>query len=227
MTKYYLILLILALLGCNRTKIETKKNIGTGQLIPIDFKDSIFKDFQVSIKDTNLLSGWSIKYFVKDDSTKYKDLHIEWSKGQNKGYWTGESMFEVRDMFIPQVCGENSTCIFMTHACASECSAILVLRKDSSLTYKDYLDVKDFSIKYNQILYVTDQTKDDSLLQVALVDLKRNKEHLINFNHRCQGVFKTSYIDTVIFGFDKSIIRANFDNENGDKKIKEQREIKL
>ena len=227
MRRYYIIILILAFLGCNHSMINTKKNIGTGLLIPIDFNDSIFKDFKMSIKDTNLISGWSIKYLVKDDSTKYKDLYITWSKDHYKGTWIGKSMFELRDMFIPQFEGEDSTCIYMTHACGTDCSGVLILQKENNPMYTDYLSVESFSIKTSQILYITDKSNNDSVLQVALVDLKKKKEHLINFNYRCTGVFKTSYIDTVIFGFNKTIIRANFDDKNLAKKIKEQREIKL
>jgi hypothetical protein len=227
MIRYYIILLILAFLGCTHSMTNTKKNIGTGLLIPIDFNDSIFKDFKMSIKDTNLISGWSIKYFVKDDSTKYKDLYIEWSKGNYKGNWFGKSIFELRDMFIPQFEGEDSTCIYMTHACATDCSGVLILRKENHPTYIDYLSVVSFDILKSQILYVTDKSNDYSVLQIALADLKKKKEHLINFNHKCTGVFKSSYIDTVIFGFDKTIIRANFESKNFTKKIKEQREIKL
>ena len=219
----------MSLIGCNQSKIkkESSHYIGTGKLIPINFKDSIFNGWQVWIKDTLLKSGWYIQYLVKDDFSKYKDLYVQWTKDSKKGLVRFESVLESNGVSIPTFEGENDKNIFMTHACSSTCSALLILRKDSIPSYIDYHDIVNYSLKYGQILYVTDKTNDDSLYQISLVDLFKNQEHILDFKYKCSGVFKASYIDTVIFGLKRTIIKATFDDESGEHKIKEQREIKL
>jgi hypothetical protein len=230
MKKYSIIIaLILSLIGCNQSEIKTKSShyIGTLKLMPININDSIFKGRQVWFKDTLLKSGWNIQYLVKDDSRKYKDLYIQWTKDSKKGLVRFESVLELNGVSIPTFEGENDKNIFMIHACSSTCRALLILRKDSIPSYTDYLDIVDYSLKFGQILYITNKTNDDSLLQVSLVDLNKKQEYIIDFKYKCSGVFKSSYIDTVIFGLKKSIIKGNFDDESGEHKIKEQREIKL
>lgn len=215
MSRFVIIILILSFPGCNHTHPGIKKNIGTGKLIPIDFTDTRLSGLNPWIKDTTLLSGWSIKYFIKDDTTKYRDLYVEWSNGNKKGIWAATSVSGLHAMSIPQYVGENRKCIFMTHVCAKDCSSILVLRKDSIPVSFDYKDVVKYSIKYGKLVYVTDTSyQQDTVLEVSLVDLYKKDENIVRFNHACPAVYKPAYIDTVIFGFNKSVIKAKFiDND--------------
>ena len=210
----------------DNSKALIKNYHGTNKLISIDFNDPEYKDWSVWIKDTVLKSGWFIKYLVKDDSSKYNDLYIEWSNGILVGSYKLEHILESNGASIPFYEGESSKCIFLTHECGSTCSGLLILQKNSSLSFKEYFYVVDYSIPFGQILYLPKRNfLSDSLLEVSLVDLNREKEYFVEFNFRCQDSFKYSCIDSIIFGETKSKIIAKF-KEDGKEKIV-QRDIDL
>src|SRR5688500_7355519 len=156
---FLLIMAILIIAGCSQTttketsKLHNKLVSGTGDLIPIDFSDTNYVDVESYAVDTITADGWSIRYLVKDDSTRYKDLYIVCSKGTEKAIHRAEDVLEFRRYFIPEFEAETKTNIYFTHGCATDCSAILVFDKDSAVRFTDYLQIVKYDIKLGQVLY--------------------------------------------------------------------------
>lgn len=217
--------------SCNHSneKSQVQENF-SGQLVRIDLNDSNFSDLNLHSADTLTQNGWSIKYLIKNDSTKYNDIYIEWSKGNIKGIYKAESVLQFRRYFIPQYVGENDNYLFLKHGCATDCSGILVLSKDSTFS-QDYIRVIDYNIPNGQVVYVTEVgTKDDSPFQVAVVDLPKHLEHLAQFKNLCMyASHKESCIDTIVFKKDLVSIKATLtiDNSFRNKEVSEELKISL
>jgi hypothetical protein len=162
-------------------------------------------------KDTVTKDGWSIKYFVKNDSTRYDDIYIQCRKGSLTGIFRGEDFLQYRLYFIPKFVKETNSHIYFTHGCATDCWAILTFSKDNASRYNDYISVVDYNLDFEQILYVTNRCyeNEDKIYDLVLVDLKNNKTHNITYNNICSCVFKESCVDTVIFGKKQVIIKTD------------------
>jgi hypothetical protein len=230
----FFICYLLASIGCKddkRTEKVITQNNQTGQLVSINFNDSNYNELSSYALDTVTKDGWTIKYLVKDDSTEYDDIYIEWSKGNINGIFKAEeSVLQFRRYFIPQYVGENKNYLFFWHGCATDCQAVLTLSKDSAFS-KDYTRVINYNIQNGQIGYVTDKgSEDDKPFQISIVDLSKNKEHLVQFKNLCMyAAHKESCIDTIIFAKEKVIVKATLtiDNYNRDKEIIEEKSIDL
>lgn len=210
-------------------KVITQNNY-TGQLLAVDFNDSNYNGLNSYAIDTVTQDGWVIKYLVKDDSTKYDDIYIKWSKGTMNGIYKAESVLQFRRYFIPQYKGENENYLFFWHGCATDCQAVLTLSKDSVVS-KDYTSVIEYNIRYGQVAYVTDKgAEDDNPFQISIVDLSKNKEHLIQFKNLCMyAAHKESCVDTIIFNKEKVVVKATLtiDNYNRDKEVTEEKIVDL
>ncbi len=210
-----------------KTRIPSQKQ--TGELIPVNFADSNYIGL-APINDTITNDGWTIKYLVKDDSTRYHDIYIKCSKGGITGIFTGSDLLDFRSYFIPAYAGENDSFIYFIHGCASYCAALLVFSKDSTAKFQDFERIVDYNINFNQVLYITDSCYEfeDKLYDLALVDLDNNNTQKITYNNICSGVYKPACIDTVIFSESqitiKTTLRKNIESEE---EIKETRTIKL
>ena len=208
---------VLIIVGCRQTttretsKLANKLVSGTGELVPIEFSDTNYLDLATYAIDTTTVDGWSIKYLVKDDSTRYKDLYIVCSKGNIKAIHRAEGVLEFRRYFIPEFEAETKTNIYFTHGCATDCSAILVFDKDSTARFTDYLEVVKYNIQLGQVLYVTDSTyqNEEKIYELALVDITKRKTYKLTFNGICDNAYKPACVDTVIFSKDKVSVTAS------------------
>jgi hypothetical protein len=202
----------------------------SGRLISIDITDSHFIDIGSYTTDTITPDGWSVKYYVKDDSTKYDDVYIEWSKGNVRGVYKGESLLQFRRYFIPQYKGENAKNLFFWHGCATDCQAVLTLNKDSAIE-KDYTSVIDYNIQNGQIVYVSDYSfENEPSFQLTVADLMRDKEHSVRFKNLCMtAANKSSCVDTIIFRKDKVLLKATLtvDDYYRNKEILEEKAVPL
>ena len=215
----YLILIILTVIFVSCQQYNNKRNATTnrqlieptGELIAINFQDSNYLDLLMYANDTVTKDGWSIKYLVKDDSTRYDDIYIQCSKANWTGIFHGENFLQYRRYFIPEFERETNSYIYFTYGCATDCAAILSFSKDSTSRFTDYNCVVDYNLDFEQILYVTDRCyeNEDKIYELALVDLKNNKSHNITYNNICSAVYKPSCIDTVIFGKKQVIIKTS------------------
>ena len=201
----------------------------TGKLIEINFQDSNYLDLPLYAQDTITKDGWTIRYFVKDDSTRYNDIYIQCSKGNLKGIFYGEELLQFRRYFIPEFAGETNSYIYFTHGCATDCSAILVFSKDS-VKFTDYQRVVEYNLEYEQILYVMDSSyeNEEKIYELALVDLTHKKTHRITYSNICMGFYKPACIDTVIFDKKQVTIKTTLQESFGsEKEISQTRIIKL
>lgn len=226
----YLILFIIVL-ACNRpdvmpakeSKIDTlaasrEHYIGTGKLIPINFNDTNYVEVGLFAKDTLTKGGWQINYLVKDDSTRYKDVYIQWSKGDKKWQYKAESVLTFRRYFIPEYEGENSAGLFFTCACATDCQAVLVLSKDSKGGFNKYNDVAAYDIPFGQVLFLTENTQHngDHLFELALADVIRNKEHKILYKGIARVLPRTGAVQDVQFFKNKAVITTRLFRSQAD-----------
>lgn len=202
----------------------------TGKLIPIDFRDTNYLDLQLYAKDTVTNDGWTIKYLIKDDSTKYNDIYIECSKGSLTGTFQCSDLLQFRRYFIPAFSGETNSFIYFTHGCATDCSALLVFSKDSTSRFKDFDHVVDYNINFAQVLYVTDSSyeNENKIYGLALVDLNNDNTHKITYNNICGAVYKPTCIDTVVFSKTQVLIRTTLrESIESEKEITQTKTIKL
>jgi len=232
----YIILtfLTLFLIACGHSnkniKTRNQESRQTGELIKINFSDTNYLDLPLYAKDTVTKDGWAIKYFIKGDSSKYNDIWIQCKKGNLTGTYQGKDLLQFRRYFIPVFAGETNSFIYFTHGCATDCSALLVFSKDNPNQFMDYESVVDYSIKFNQVLYLTDSCykNEDKIYDLALVDLNNNKTHKITYNNICGAVNKPSCIDTVIFSKSqvtiKTTLRKSIETEQ---EIRQTKIIKL
>jgi hypothetical protein len=202
-----IVLTLLTIAACRQTATKDTSKHGskapseTGKLIRINFADINYDDLKLYAKDTTTVDGWSINYYVKDDSTRYKDLYIVCSKGNIKGTYRAEDVLEFRRYFVPEFEAETKTNIYFTHGCATDCSAMLVFDKDPAARFSDYTQVVKYDVSLGRILYVTDTTyqNEEKIYELALVDIAKHKTHKLMFNGVCDGVDKPACVDTVIF----------------------------
>ena len=212
-------LIVLISVSCKTKSKDTPKLdntfiSGTGKLIPINYSDTNYSGMASYAVDTTTADGWTIKYLVKDDSTRYKDLYIVCSSGDIKSIYRADNVLEFRRYFIPTFEAETKTNICFTHGCATDCSAILVFDKDSSARFTDYLHVVKYNTTLGQVLYVTDSTyqNEEKVYELALVDLAKHKTHKLTFNGICDGVYKPACVDTIIFSKNKVSVTVSVRN---------------
>ncbi|WP_148661175.1 hypothetical protein [Flavisolibacter tropicus] len=223
-------------LGCNPPNADQQTtpvplpDANAGKLIPINFSDSNYYEIQSYAHDTLTKDGWLIKYLVKNDSSRYKDLYIQWSKGNNKGLYHCPSVLEYRRYFIPEYIGENNQLLFFEHGCATDCGAILTLQKDTTKAV-DYPHVISYSIPHGVVVFVNQAGQQDGApFEVSAVDLMKNKEHRLKFNGLCMAAaYKEQCVDTVIIMKNKVVVKATLtvNDYNRDKELPEERMAKL
>lgn len=213
-------LTILTVVSCRqRTTKETTKISDTlqpeaGQLSPINFSDTLYYDLGSYATDTVTADGWKIKYLVRNDSTKYKDLYISCSKGNKQSIYKADNVLKYRRYFVPGFEAETKRSIYFSHGCATDCSAILVFSKDSTLQFADYEDVIKSNFQFGQILFVTDSSykNEEKIYEIALADVDKHKVHKLTFHGVCDGVYKPACVDTVIFSKTKVSVTVSLRN---------------
>jgi hypothetical protein len=223
---------VLIVLGCRQTpiretaKLDTKAVSGTGNLIPIDFSDSNYLELRSYAVDRTTDDGWSIKYFVKEDSTRYKDLYIVCSKGSVKAIHRAEDVLKFRRYFVPEFEAETKANIFFSHGCATDCSAMLVFNKVPTARFTDYLSLVKYSIELGQVLYVTDSSYENEgkVYELALVDVSKHKTYKLTFNGVCDCVYQPACVDSVKFSKNTvsvtASLRKNIESDEQSKQTK-------
>jgi hypothetical protein len=214
----FFVISTVAIFGCQDSlsdkikdhSVESSVKMETGRLMPINSNDTNYLDVRAYAYDTLTQDGWSINYFIRDDSTRYTDLYIQWSKGNIKQIYNAEDVLQLRRHFIPTFIGENKSHLFLSHGCATGCQAILTLEKAGTLKGKDFIDVVDWSVKANKVVSVSDSTlKIEPLLELSVFDLNRNIERKVLFKNLCMAAsFKPSCVDTIVFSKNLVKIRA-------------------
>jgi hypothetical protein len=167
--------------------------------IAIDFQDSNYAGVAEYAKDTVTPGGWSITYFVKDDSTRFSDLYIGWSKGDRQGLFQCTSTLIMRRFFIPGYIGENGTHIFLQHGCSTSDEAMLVLSKDSLPRGQEVWVMFDYDLDLGQIAYVPERSFSLDTLEVSVTDFTRGLNRSVIFKNHCDLSPEYGCIDSVWF----------------------------
>src|SRR5690349_19039004 len=179
--------------------VETAKLYkGTSELIPINFQDTNYVDVSNYAIDTTTQDGWNIKYLIKDDSTRYSDLYIQWSKQESKGIYHFPDVLTLKRYFIPVFKGENKRHLFFTHACATHCRALLTLSKEKTPKSKTFINIADFNIPNGQIVYTPDKDYGKQFV-VAIADLNKGMEKHVTFKNNALFLEPMENIDSVSF----------------------------
>ncbi|WP_316787685.1 hypothetical protein [Pedobacter frigoris] len=203
-----------------------KPYAGTGKLIAINFNDSNYADVSYYAIDTTTQDGWSIKYLIKDDSTRYSDLYIEWSKNKSKGLYHFPDVLTFRRYFIPFFEGENKKHLFFTHACATHCSAVLTLSKEKFPKYREFISIANFNIPNGQIVYTT--YKDyDSQFVAAIADLNKGVERPAVFKNSPLFLEPMENIDSISFSSNQVKLFATLIDRNDTTRKKTVKEIQV
>lgn len=196
---------------------------GTGKLIPINFQDTNYVDVSNYAIDKTTQDGWSIKYLIKDDSTRYRDLYIQWSKQESEGLYHLPDVLTFRTYFIPVFKGENKKHLFFTHACATHCRALLILSKEKTPKSRSFIGIADFNISNGQIVYAPDKDYGKQFV-VAIADLNKGIEKHVVFRNNPLFHEPMENIDSVSFSSNQVKLYATLidrRDKTGKKTVKE------
>jgi len=218
----YFIILLLVIIGCSTPKTISGKE--PTNLIAISPTDTTYTNY-FNVQPTTTPDGWDITYWVKNDSTRYTDVYIQWEKGGVKRMYSYPHVLEYRGQFMPQFLAENSNHIFMDHACATDCWAILALPKNNSDKAIDFEGILGYDFNLNQL--VCRNYNDDNRLMVTATDLKRHKTKSVIFKNRYYSTdIGYAPLDTIIFEGDRVIIDCGFFNTDGET-VRERQTIRF
>lgn len=225
----------LVILSCTNAETPVEKSVkqnhprnGTGKLVPINFSDREYDDVGFNAHDTITADDWKIEYLIKDDTTRYDDIYIKWSKGTKEGVYCGENMLEFRRHFIPRFAGENKTHLFFTHACATSCIALLTLSKADKPVERTFVKIAGFDINLGQVLQIGDYNNMLDRFDFALIDLSRGIEKGFCFKNKCFSTDDKGCIDSVHFnGKSVQVFASLIDRNDEQRTVREVYTVKL
>lgn len=226
------IIFLVLIIGCDELKgissgkLSSDKNHDTGDLIPLNLKDTLYYDAAMFARDTVTADGWKIKYFVKNDTTRYTDIYIQWEKDGIKRISNCGNVLEMRSYFIPTFFKDNPTHIFFLHGCATDCAAVLALPKNDRDAVEDFNFILDYNINKGQIVYINKESFSSDTLSINATDLKKRVTKSILFKNRCSMIMGNSCIDNVIFKHNRITIEGSFSDKYGND-VKETHTIKF
>lgn len=223
----YISLLLLLFVACGKPAFLSN-NVGAPlpksdeQLVPIADTDTAYTNY-FNMQPIVTRNGWNITYMVKKDSTRFTDAYIQWQKGDIKRVYKYPHVLEFRGQFMPQFLDETSTHIFMDHACATDCWAILALPKNNTDKPVDFEKILGFDARFGQVVYREfDPHFDEGRLVVSATDLGRGVTKSVIFKNRDFSI-GNAMLDTIIFKGDRIIVSWEFYNE--DEEFKETQVI--
>ncbi|TWV95714.1 hypothetical protein [Chitinophaga pinensis] len=196
-------------------------------LLPVNREDAGYPEGGQFPQDTLTASGWSVRYLVKDDNTKYKDLYVECSNGKSKLVIPQSQVLALSWKYIPRYAGENTKHLFFEYYCGNECFAVMTVSKESQPEYQEYEQVLDYDVLSGQIVYnITSSDTEDSVRVVA-VNVARRKEKKMAFNNMRRAGANAG-IDSVVFKSGKVQVFAGLIDRNDPEEediIKESRSV--
>ena len=184
---------------------------GNGLLVPVDFSDDCYSEIK-HLRDTITKEGWRIEYLTKDDSTKYHDLYIRWTKGERVGLLNLEHVLLLRSSFIPEYIDENNQFIFLKSSVKGG-DNITVLTKTASPTSYEYPYTLDFSINHNLVAYIPESSYSLESFDITIVNLTSHKEKEVRFKNKCGLSPEGGCIEKIIFEKNRVTMNANLIDE--------------
>lgn len=221
---FIILALTMVFFSCTEKHDKAVARKFTRQLIPLDHNDTNFCYGRPY--DTTLQSGWTIQYLVRDDTTKYHDVYIRWTKAGKSGLFFGEHLLDFRTYFVSEFSGENDENLFMEHGCATSCAGLLVLNKQN-LRHRDFAHIVSYDIKTNKIVWLSDENfANDGNFVVTATDLSTNNDTAVAFSNLALGSLKESYVDTVLFSKRSVTIKCTLLDAKDDTRQREVKETK-
>lgn len=214
--------LICLLFSCGQ--ISPEQASPAAMYLPLDPHDSMYLGKRDYACDTLTDGGWKIEYLVKNDSSRYSDLYIRWSDGKSSRLYAMASVLDLRDYFIPTYVGENETHLFLEHACASECNALLLLPKSSGSDVKSFVKVCDYNIGRGIVVYDTLPGYEWNRFELMVADLQQNTEKTARFSHLCYSEFGGNCLDSIVYHPQKVDLHATLTDVNDPDREKQIRE---
>jgi len=213
-------ILLLLFFGCEQSnsilpKIIKSKNRDSGKFIPMNFKDTMYYDAAMYARDTITGDGWKINYLVKDDSTRYTDIYIQWEKDNIKRVTNCGNVLEMRRYFIPGFVKDNKDYLFFEHGCATGCMAVLTLPKNVIDAVEDFNFVLDYKVSDNQIVFIDEESFSSDTLSISATDLKKHITKSTSFKNRCSMTMGNSCIDTIIFKNNRILVEGTLGDKYG------------
>jgi hypothetical protein len=196
------IFLTLLIISCsNEQEKSSNSELNFDTIIKVDstYSKSSF-DQIVDLKypnDTVLRSGWSVRYYVNNDSTKDKDLYINCEKNGRRHIYKSEDVLLLRSYFIPTFIGESNNCIYFRTACATNCRSILVFSKKYRYSYKLYNSIVSYSIKDDILVHIPENNIGEHKYFVSIINFKNRQVKTVRFKYHCNVLPEEGCIDSV------------------------------
>lgn len=201
MMKTTLSIFILTLIvACGNKSSSTKTELSRDSLTTVNLQDSNYIDHLNQLIDTVTADGWKISYLIKSDSTKYTDIYIRCSKGNQSGTYYGGDLLLFRSGFVPSYVQDSEKCIYFYRRCGTSCDAFLTFKKDS-VKFVNYSNVAGYDLDLEEIVYVPDYYYEESShLKLNAVNLKKNIEQVVNFKGERYTADIFNSVDSIHFG---------------------------
>lgn len=195
---------------------SVNNNLNSETLVPVDLQDSLYGDFRSDMKEFTTKDGWEVNYLVKNDSTRYRDIYIQWKKDCNIRMFSYPYVLLMRSYFLPVFEKETDTHLYFKHGCATGCTAVTALPKSSKLEAESFSFVRDYNIDFGMIVYIPERSYSLETLEIDAFDLNRNCYETVKFKKSC-NVLSTPYgcIQKVIFAKNSIELYAEFEDIDG------------
>lgn len=208
-------------IGCNTTAEQKKQseNLQYATLMSYNKNDDAEPHYKRNIKDTLTADGWAIEYLVRNDSTKQKDLYIQWSKGNCKRVYRGNHLLELQSYFTPVFKTETVNYIFMDFEVRGG-NGVLILPKNNTASEVSFSYVIGYNPEYAQVAYIPKSSYSLDHLDVEAYDLKSGKTKSVRFSHPCSVTPENECVTEVKFDKKQIQILANPNSDRNSTEIK-------
>lgn len=196
--------ILMLVIACQNKHHAIKIKLPKDSLVSINLQDSHYIDHLHQLIDTVTADGWKITYLVKPDSTKYTDVYIRCSKGNQSGTYYGGDLLLFKPGFVPVYIQDAEKNIYFYRRCGTSCDALLVFKKDAT-TFEHYSNIAGYNLYLEEIVYLPyDYDKDASHIKLNVVNLKKSKEQVVHFNGEAYAADIYNSVDSI--HFDSSLL---------------------
>lgn len=158
----------------------------------------MYTGFERDINDTVTGDGWNIEYLVKNDSTKNKNLYIQWSKDNVKRLYCGYHLLELEGHFTPDFKTETPDYIFMSYELRGD-EGLLILPKNNTMPELNFAYVVGYSVEHGQIIYIPVSSYSLDNLDIEIYNLKSSTTKSVRFSKPCSITPESGCITKVEF----------------------------
>lgn len=180
--------------------------------------------------DTLLPSGWQVRYYTKEDSTKDSDLYIECSNTSSKYTYKAIGVLMLRSFFVPRVIGESESCIYFRTSCGTGCGALFVFYKNGKKKFDRFDSIADYDMNSDVIVFISEDDYVGDKYVVSVANLRNHLIKKVRFFNQCNVLPRGGCIDSVSFLGSNLILYGTFNkgsNYYEDELVKEKQIVSL